>query len=236
MDSVLIVIGYTDIKFWCRPLVPGIFANLTYPNKELLFLTDSNYPGLSKKDSGEMVAASIRQEGINYARKKGHDYIFFCDVDTIPDADIIEKLLKPQRPLIGGAHAARGNADLLIGHNYVPKASLNRVQLSCMPDGQVLPVGCTSGGLLLVHKSIFSEVDYTGYNGPDTIPGRFTADDEYFQLKIKEKTGVTPYLHLGTGGWHLNNDNKAYRWPGLVEKYNQVADTIYFKGKAFKYG
>ncbi len=233
MESVLVVIGYTDMKYWCRPLVPGIFDKLTYKNKHLLFIDDKNYPGLSDKPSGEMVAASIRQEGINYARKREFDWIFFCDVDTIPDVDIIEKLRRHDRPLVGAVHAARGNANLIIGHNLMPENSLNRFPLAFQPEDKLWPVSCVSGGLLLVHRSLFDKADYRGYNGPDTIPGRFTADDEWFEMDVKKKTGVTPWLDLGTGGWHLNDDGKAYRWPGLVKPYRRVENIIFFNQSSY---
>jgi len=236
MKKVLVCIGYTDIKHWCRPLVPRIYEDLTYKNKELLFVTKENCVGLDKLHSGEEIAATIRNMGIREARKGDFDYIFFCDVDTIPDVDIIEKLIETGKPMVGGAHAARGNAELLIGHYYRNYRQKERIPLNFRGVPGTHEVEGISGGLLLVHRSIFKEIDYSGYKGPDTIPGRFTADDEFYQIKTYERLKIKPWVCLDTGGYHLHDDGFAYRYYGKKESYKLSKNEIVFKGKTYEAG
>ncbi len=236
MDSVLVVILYTDYKYYCRPLMPRIFDDLEYSNKKLLFVTDKNCRGLSNKRTGEQVAAYGRNHGIAYARKQNFDWVFFLDVDTVADDDAIDKLLKADYPLIGGVHAARGNSTEIIGHDYAPFEELERISLNPKDQTGVIDVGGASGGCLLVHKSIFKRVDYSTYQGPRTIPLRHTADDEFLQIQIRKRLGVKPKLDLGVRTWHLSNDGFAYRWYGQKKKFTRNRDRIAFNKRNYAEG
>ena len=213
--------------------MPRIFDRLTYKNKELCFVTDKNCPGLSAFPTGEQVAARGRQFVIDTARKGNFDYVFFLDIDAICDTDAIEKLISVGYPLAGGMHAARGDATTLIGHNYEPPESLERVGLSLNLQQRIYKVGGVSGGVLLVHRDIFSKVDYSGYVGPATIKGRFTADDEYLQIRIFSELGVRPRLFTLCQSWHLSDNGLAYQYFGFVSPYSRVGDEIIFRGESF---
>jgi hypothetical protein len=233
VDRVLVVIVYTDFKYYCRPLVPRIFDDLTYSNKELLFVSEKNFPGLSNYSSGEMIAAMGRDFGIRYAREKGFDWVFQSDVDTIQPDDVLERLLEVSYPLVGGAHACRGDSTNIIGHIYTDEQNLIRAPLKHLSGFGVAQVGGVSGGCLLIHKSIFGKVDYSGYQGPNTIPMRFTGDDEFFQIKVLRQLGIRPKINLAVRPWHLSTDGFAYRWFGDKKKFTRNRDIIIFNGRKY---
>ena len=74
-----------------------------------------------------------------------------------------------------------------------------------------------SGAQLLMARGIYHRVDYSGYTGPNTIPGRFTADDEYVQIKIYDSLKIRPKVATDCRSWHYNNDGRAYRVWGEVK-------------------
>lgn len=221
MDSVLVVIVYTHHKEYCKFLYPDIFNVLTYKNKICAFIDEKDYPELAKQPTGEQRAACGRQIGIDIARKKNVDWIFFLDLDTMPEPDAIQKMLKVKHGLVGGLHSARGNPWHIIGHNYKDRKSLERVWLK--PEAMVGNpiVDGISGGHLLVARGIYKRVDYTGYIGPSTIPLRFTADDEYLQIKIYESMKIRPKVATDCRCWHYSDDGRAYKLFGEVKQWRK---------------
>jgi hypothetical protein len=221
MDSVLVVIVYTHHKEYCRFLYPKNYQMLTYENKECAFISEREYPELDRLPTGEQRAACGRQIGIEIARKKNPDWLFFMDIDNEPDPDAIQKLLAVKHPLVGGMHAARGNAWNLIGHNYKDRQSLERIWLKKEDMVGNPTVDGISGGLLLVARGIYSRVDYTGYQGPSTIPLRYTADDEFLEIKIYNSTKIRPKVATDCRSWHYNDDGRAYRVWGEVKQWRE---------------
>ena len=133
---------------------------------------------------------------------------------------MIDQLLAVGAPYVGSLVAARGNAYEIIGHYYEDYESLKRLPLYYpdLENGQ--EVGAVSGASLLLHKSIFNEVDYSGYTDVDVIPGRHTADDEYIALEIYNKLKIKPKICIGARSWHYNDDGYKYKILGLTQKYD----------------
>ena len=219
MDKVLVAIVYTHYKKYCRFLYPKIFDLLTWKNKEIAFIDEKQYPQILTQPTGEQRAAMGRQIGIDIARKKNPDWLFFLDIDNEPEPDAIEKMLKVEHPLVGGLHAARGDSYHVIGHNYSNRKELNRVFLRRSDLTGYPEVDGISGGYLLVARGIFHRVDYSGYKGPFTIPGRFTADDEYLEIKIFNSLKIRPKVATDCRSWHYSDDGRAYRVWGEVKQW-----------------
>lgn len=217
MDSVLVAYVYTHHKEYCRFLYPKTFNSLTYKNKTAAFISEDKYPILTQQATGEERAAAGRQIGIDIAREKNVDWLFFLDLDTEPDVDCIEKLLAVKHGLVGGVHAARGNPWQIIGHNYKSRKTLERVWLRDSDINAGQKVDGISGGTLMVARGIFSRVDYKGYKGPGTIPGRHTADDEYLEIKIYESLKIRPKVAYDCRSWHYSDDGRAYRYKGEIK-------------------
>jgi len=221
MDSVLVVIGFTSYKNYCRHLHPKIFDSLTYKNKELAFIDEKSYPRLLRYPTGEEICAAQRQIGIEIAREKGYDWIFQLDIDAEPPVDIIERMLEVDYPLVGGLLAARGNSWQLIGHNYKDRQKLERVWLKPEEVDRNQVVDGISGGTLLIRSNIFCRVDLTGYVGPSTIPLRFTADDEFYQIKVYNSFKLKPKVCSSARSWHYSDDGRAYRVWGEVKQWRE---------------
>ncbi len=233
-DKVLIVIGYTDFKWYARPLFPRIFRDLTYKNKDVLMVQESNYPGLIDLPSGDVVCARVREYGIERAVQIGADWVFFLDIDAIPDKDILERLLAVGHPFVGGTIACRGDSTKIIGHSYGSFEKLDRIPLNFTAQNGVKDVDGISGALMLVHKSIFSKADYSGYDGVHSIEGRTTCDDEYYCIKVRRMCGVRPKLDLSARAWHLHTDGFAYRWYGEKRSFKREKHSILFGGQTYE--
>lgn len=218
---VLVGIVYTHHKQYCRFLYPKIFEKLTYANKEIAFVDEKNYPQLMGKNTGEERAAGGRQILIEIARAEKVDWLFMLDVDTEPDPDIIERMLAVNHPIVGGLHAARGNPWRCIGHNYTDRKTLERVWLKKTELKGNPTVDGISGGTLLVARGVFSRVDYSGYIGPGTIPGRYTADDEYFLIRAFLSLKIRPKVCSDAKSWHYSDDGRAYRLWGRVRQWRE---------------
>jgi len=221
MDSVLVVIVFTQHKQYCRFMYPKIYQMLTWENKACAYITEKECPELGRQATGEQRAACGRQAGIEIARRDEFDWVFFLDADTEPDPDAIEKLIAVKHPVAGGLHAARGNPWHCIGHNYQDRKSLERVWLK-RDDLKKNPiVDGISGGTLLVARGIFDRADYSGYLGPSTIPGRFTADDEWLLLNIYKSFKIKPKVASDCRSWHYSDDGRAYRLWGEVKQWRR---------------
>jgi len=217
--SVLVAVVFTHHKQYCRWMWPKFFETLTYGNKYGAFIDEKKYPELGRQPTGEQRAACGRQIAVELARKGNYDWLFMLDLDTEPDPDCIEKMLALEYPLVGGLHAARGNAWQSIGHNYKDRKSLERIWLTENDLKGNPVVDGISGGMLLVAKGIFHRVDYSGYQGPHTIPLRFTADDEFYEIKIFNNLKIRPKVASNCKSWHYGDDGRAYRLWGEVKQW-----------------
>lgn len=219
MDKVLIVQTFTHQNQYCRRMHPKIAKSLTYKNSEILLIHEKDYPELTKKRTKEEIAAYGRQLGIEYARKGDYDWILFLDLDTEPDTDVIEKMLVCNAPLVGGLHAHCDTANKVTGYNYVNQKNLIRRYLTKGDLNGTPEVDGISGGLMLVCRGIFMRIDYAGYSGLTTIPGRYTPEDEYFQIKIYNSLKIRPVMCTTAKSWHYNEDGRAYKLWGEVKQW-----------------
>lgn len=219
--KVLIVIVRYGPKTYCWDFFPEFVNKITYENKEILLVDEKNCKELQGDNLGETICSKGRNYGIHYARKKGFDYIFDLDLDLEPESDCIDKMLSLNYPLVGGLVAARGNAYQIIGHSYKNEITWEREPLY-YPDLKTGDeVDGISGAALLVGKELFMKYDYSEYTGPDTIRGRFTADDEFFQMKIREGLHIRPKIIKELNWWHYNDDGYKYQLLGKKQRYEQ---------------
>jgi len=182
-------------------------------------VTDRFYPELLSCPTGEQVCADGRNYGILRARRGGFDYVLFLDHDLDVDPDIIQKLLAVHHPVACAPVAARGDAWALIGHNYKNRATLEREPLLKVDSKPVWTVDGASGAAELIARRVFEAVDLSDYRGPDTIPGRFTADDEFLQIEIFKKFGIKPKIRMDIKTWHYDSNGYKYQVWGNVERW-----------------
>lgn len=217
--SVLVVVVYTPKKLYCKRLMYAVYESLTYQNKHLLLVDENQYPALSTFSPGEMIAAMGRTYGINYARLYGHDYVLFLDADVEPPPDLIEQLMAMDKPMAAAACAARGNENLCVGHNYADRERTERLPLQRKDCEGIKPVDGIGAGCLLIHKRVFQSVDYDGYHGPDTNPGRYTGSDEHFQNNVYRAMKIHPWVNFDIRPWHYDDSGWAYRLWGYKKWY-----------------
>jgi len=217
---VLVPIVRSGPKRFAYDFYPRFGEKLDYENKEILLIDESNCPKLKGLEVGELIAATGRQFAIEYARENNFDKIYFQDLDLEPDADLLTALVNTNEKLVGSLVAARGNANLIIGHNYDNWDDMNRSPLYYpdLKDGDI--VDGIGGCSLLVDKTIFLQVDYTGYTGPDTIPSRYTADDEYLLIQIYKKLKIRSKIITEPRSWHYHDDGYKYRVLGKKERWD----------------
>jgi hypothetical protein len=107
--KVLIAVPYHEKKAYCKKQLDACLSSLTYKNKEIIIRYDPNEYG--SKDS-----AKKQREFFRVLALLGHfDYLFFLGADTLPEKDVIEKLLYRSIPndisIIGGVYWGRSNAE-----------------------------------------------------------------------------------------------------------------------------
>ena len=209
--KVLVVVVYTAKKGYCEWLFPIVFDKLTYENKTPLFVTEKNYPELDDCSTGEAICSLGRNIGITYAKEHGFDYILQLDSDLDTPEDTIERLLATGKPLVGGAVAARGNENALIGHNYKQPSDFERLQINKEYGVGLVEVDGTSGSCLLIARSIFSKISLDSYTGPAVIRHRYTGEDEYYQMLVFKKFGIKPFIDFNLKPWHHDANGWKYR-------------------------
>lgn len=220
--SVLVVVVRAGPKNYAYNFFPRFAEKLNYENKKILLVDDTICPQLQKEKVGERIAAIGRNFGLHFARENGFDYVFFLDLDLEPDPGLLTELVALDAPFSGSLVAARGNSFQIIGHNYKDRETLEREPLYYPDLKHGDEVGAIAGASLLIHKSIFNEVDYSDYTGPDTIPGRFTADDEYITLEIYKKFKIKPKIIIEPRSWHYHDDGYKYRILGITNKFSDI--------------
>lgn len=234
MQSVLVVVGYTDYKYMTRPLYPEAFNQIEYPHKKFLFVDENLMPDILEIPTGDRIAAEIRARGIEEAVNYNFDWVLFLDVDLIPDPDILTKLLSMNYPFVGGVTCARKNNRAIIGHYYESYKTLERLPIVPETEKEIIGVNGISGAMMLVHRDIFTKVDYKGYTGVNHIPGRTTCDDEWYCLEVYRKTGIIPKMHMGANSWHLDDNGLAYRYGEKPLPYKKLKNKIIFRGKEYE--
>ena len=209
--SVLVAVVYTDYKAYCKWLFPKVYDALTYENRNLLVVDVEKEPALADLETGEEIAGMGRNYGMHYAVEHDFDYILQLDCDVETPKDTIERLLAAESPLVGGAVAARGDANSIIGHMYRSRDKLTRERIARPQVDELVAVDGLGGGHLLIAREVFSKVGLSDYLGGDMIKGRHTMEDEYYQIKIFDALSVRPVVDFSLRPWHYDANGWAYR-------------------------
>lgn len=217
--SVLVVIVRAGPKTYAYDFYPKFVKKLDYSNMDVLLVNEENCSELKDEQIGEMIAYKGRHFGIKQAINGHYDYVYFQDLDLEPDKGLLTALVDSGHPFIGSLVAGRGDPYLIIGHNYQNREYQIRspLYLSDLVDGQEVDgLGSCS---LLIHKSIFEKLDYSGYKGPNHYPGRFCADDEYLCRCVYDQLKIKPRIILEPRSWHYSSDGFKYRLLGKKESF-----------------
>ena len=122
LPKVLVFTPTYDGKEYCRKEFVENVMKFTYPNFEFLMIDNSkkgNYYHKLSKNGVPVVKVprgNSSREGLaaaqNYARKKaldeGFDYVLSLESDIFPPKDIIQRLLKNWKPVVGALYYIGG--------------------------------------------------------------------------------------------------------------------------------
>jgi len=209
--KVLVSYVYTDHKAYCRHLYPRSYFQLSYEPRECCYVDGRKIPALDSLPTSEQIAAVGRNYAIKQARAGDYTHILFLDFDVWPQRDTIQRLLAANTDIAGGLVAARGNVYHPIAHRYSDETTLERIKLHQRDCKGTITTGGVAAACMLVTRRVFEFVDLDDYYGPETIPGRFTADDEFFCIKALTKLGVRPKLVCNVRPWHYAEDGYKYK-------------------------
>lgn len=116
---VLVAIPYHAAKFYSIQHAIERASELTYPNKEIVMRFDPNEYG--SQDACKKQREYFRKMAI----EKGFDFLYFMGADTIPPADVLERMISQynyypdmmrmimntDKKIIGGVYWGRHNAN-----------------------------------------------------------------------------------------------------------------------------
>lgn len=108
MTKILVGIPHHTNKNYSLEHAMNRANELTYPDKEVILRLDPS-------EFGSQNAVKKQREFFRrMALDGGYDYLFFMGVDTIPPADVLERLLRhfdTNDKIVGGVYWGRHNAD-----------------------------------------------------------------------------------------------------------------------------
>jgi len=105
MSKVLVAIPYHTKKRYCINKVLSRVDELTYESKEVVMRWDTGIFGGTNNVKKQR--EFFRELLISYPR---FTHLYFFGADTIPPADVLERLLSRDKALVGGVYWGRTNA------------------------------------------------------------------------------------------------------------------------------
>lgn len=132
--KVLIFSPTYEGKEYCREKFVEHVNNISYPNKEFIMIDNSEGMDYFNKlkadgvpvhkvsrndDLWETLAAS-QNYARNYAINNDFDYVLSLESDVFPPADIIQKLMRRFKPIVGGWYML-GGFHRLDDNKYIPE-------------------------------------------------------------------------------------------------------------------
>jgi GT2 family glycosyltransferase len=190
----------SDAKLYCQEEFFEQLKKITYPNKEILFVdnseTNENYKRITKagfkaiwikrknRTLGEALAEShnmLRQHVLNH----GYQYLFHNETDIFFNGnyDIIQMLLHHRKMVIGAVYdMGSGDTRQLCvflkdglggAINYYPVKDSDIIFM----DGNLHIVGTCGIGACLIHKSVFERVRFRYDKNHSSMPDMHFARD-----------------------------------------------------------
>lgn len=158
---VLVAVPYHPSKAYCLDKLFISLNRLTYPNKEIVIRQDTGEYG--RKNAVKEQREFFRQ----LALQNNFDYLYFHGADTIPPADVIERLLSPNYPIVGGVYWTRAKADTCHAIASIEGCETEEKDMVLMPcDNDPYPYEeVTISGLdcMLIRKDVLDRVGWLGW-------------------------------------------------------------------------
>lgn len=187
--KVLVGVPYHFVKDYCLPEAFKAANELTYPNKEIVLRFDPSEYG------SENAVKKQREFFRELCLDKDFEYLFFMGVDTIPPADVLERLIKTAKAndikIIGGVYFGRKNAG-----NGTPDGAVAWIHSLSKEEqteifkttGTLVEVDGMGMDCVLIHREVLEKISFMSW---------FQNDDDYpFYDKAKE-AGYKVFMDTG---------------------------------------
>ncbi len=172
--KILIGCPTSNYKEYCFEEYLKSINNLTYNNFDILLVDNSEKDDYYNKIKDKI--PTIRDKWFENARdriihsrnilrekilRENYDYFLSLEQDVIPPKDVIERLLKHNKKIIGGVYFKLGSFNELIplvwlniDKRYSRRAILDEI------NGDLLEVATCGLGCILIHKSVLEKVKF----------------------------------------------------------------------------
>ena len=182
---ILVAIPYHKTKEYCLPQLMAAVDALTYKNKEVILRFDPCEYG------SENAVKKQREYFRKLALDQGFDYLYFLGADTIPPADVLERMLANieihHMSIIGGVYWGRHNAE-----NGTPEGAVawihrmsQKEQTEAFSHDNLIIVDGMGMDCVLVHRSVLEKISWLDWEQND--------DDYPFYDKAKQ-LGYTVFI------------------------------------------
>lgn len=187
--KVLVGIPYHEAKRYSSPELFNAIQSLTYPVKEIVMRWDTG------KYGGDNNVKIQREFFRVLALNTKTDYLFFMGADTIPPADVLDRLVKTAEAnkikVIGGVYWGRHDAEN--GRPEGAVAWINDMEQEeqtklFSTENTLLEVDGMGMDCVLIHREVLEKISWLSWNQND--------DDYPFYDKAKE-LGYKIYLDTG---------------------------------------
>lgn len=185
MKKVLIACPTADVKDYCFNEWINKVRCLTYPNKDVLVVDNSehryyfdeikkNYPDISffrvspkQYKSFKHALAKSHDKCREKVLSEKYDYLFHLESDVFPPIDVIERLLDANKKIVGGLyHIELGSESKLMIQELEPFGIAHRETYNLdnsdlnFVDGNVKKVFSCGLGCVLIHRSVLEKVNF----------------------------------------------------------------------------
>lgn len=197
--KILVGVPYHSVKDYCLDKLFAAANALTYPNKEVILRFDPQEYG------SENAVKKQREFFRKLAISNDFDYLYFMGVDTIPPADVLERLVKVAEAnkirIIGGVYWGRHNAengspDKAVA--WLHELSQEEQTKVFSTENTLMKVDGMGMDCVLIHREVLEKISWLDW---------FQNDDDYpFYDKAKE-LGYDVYLDTGIQCRHYFDKN-----------------------------
>lgn len=206
--KVLLCCPTSDKKAYCDTDWFEMVSSLSYPNYDIFIADNSTGLQYSKKlqskgfkvkhinnanKSFSQILAESHNACREYAVKHNYDYIFHLESDVFPDTpNIIQRLMEHNKQITCAPyHIQQGEKSVLfaqqvdkhqvLGEYHLIVNSLYPAEDLIFIDGKLKEIANGALGCVLIHKSVFSNVEFRYVKGANAYP------DTYFYLDCYAK-------------------------------------------------
>jgi hypothetical protein len=206
---ILVAVPYHSAKRYCLNQLFDSLNSLTYPNKEIIIRHDPC-------EYGSKNAVKKQREFMRIlALEKGFDYLYFLGADTLPPADVLERLLKTaianDIKIIGGVYWGRHNAengDPGKAVAWIHDMSQEEQTKIFNTPNTLLKVDGQGMDAILIHREVLEKISWLQWE---------QNDDDYPFYDLAKAAGYACWIDTGIQCKHFFKTNAYSESAKIVE-------------------